>query len=205
MCRGRWPVAALRRRTRRWRGGRRGRVGRRWPNQPARVVVAQAVGRAAGVERVKPGWQCATPGLLAAVSQRAAGKPTGSPACQTLAITNTHLRMPRPAERSGTKCSALGPCRRNCCKASLARKQATASSSVSPPWLSLSRTAKTISKQQKSAIRDTCRRHGVQIGTINALLVQLSRRHDLKLLSTDHDFRSASIHVEFNLWGLGEG
>ena len=49
--------------------------------------------------------------------------------------------------------------------------------------------------------RNTCGRHGVQIGTIDALLIQLSRRHDLQLLSTDNDFRSAALHVEFRLWG----
>jgi predicted nucleic acid-binding protein len=50
-------------------------------------------------------------------------------------------------------------------------------------------------------IRNACRRHGVQIGTIDALLIQLCRRNDLQLLSTDKDFRSASLHIEFSLWG----
>ena len=50
-------------------------------------------------------------------------------------------------------------------------------------------------------VRNTCRHHGVQIGTIDALLIQISRRHDLQLLSTDNNFRSASLHVEFRLWG----
>jgi hypothetical protein len=54
-------------------------------------------------------------------------------------------------------------------------------------------------------IRNTCRRHGVQIGTIDALLIQLSRRHDLQLLSTDNDFRYASLHIEFKLWGPSDG
>jgi predicted nucleic acid-binding protein len=35
-------------------------------------------------------------------------------------------------------------------------------------------------------IRNTCRRRGVQIGTIDALLIQLSQRYDLTLL-TSHD------------------
>lgn len=49
-------------------------------------------------------------------------------------------------------------------------------------------------------IRNACRRHGVQIGTIDALLIQLSRRNDLELLTTDNDFRSARHFIEFNLW-----
>ena len=53
---------------------------------------------------------------------------------------------------------------------------------------------------EAAEVRNTCRRHGVQIGTIDALLIQLSRRHDLQLLSTDNDFRSAALHVEFSLW-----
>jgi hypothetical protein len=34
-------------------------------------------------------------------------------------------------------------------------------------------------------VRNACRRQGVQIGTIDALLIQLCDRHDLTLLSTD--------------------
>ena len=58
---------------------------------------------------------------------------------------------------------------------------------------------------EAAEIRNACRRHGVQIGTIDALLIQLSRRHDLALLTTDNDFRSARIHIEFNLWGPSAG
>ena len=54
-------------------------------------------------------------------------------------------------------------------------------------------------------VRNTCRRHGVQIGTIDALLIQISRRHDLQILSTDNDFRSAALHVDFNIWGPSDG
>jgi predicted nucleic acid-binding protein len=54
-------------------------------------------------------------------------------------------------------------------------------------------------------VRNTCRRNGVQIGTIDALLIQLSRRHDLQVMSTDNDFRSASLHIEFRLWGPTHG
>lgn len=58
---------------------------------------------------------------------------------------------------------------------------------------------------EAAEVRNTCRRHGVQVGTIDALLIQLCRRHDLELLSTDNDFRSASLHVEFCLWGPNDG
>lgn len=49
-------------------------------------------------------------------------------------------------------------------------------------------------------VRNTCRRNGIQIGTIDAVLIQLCLRHDLVLLSSDNDFRSASRHVKFRLW-----
>jgi predicted nucleic acid-binding protein len=49
-------------------------------------------------------------------------------------------------------------------------------------------------------VRNTCRKNGVQIGTIDALLIQLCLRHDLVLLSKDNDFRSASRHVKFRMW-----
>jgi predicted nucleic acid-binding protein len=53
---------------------------------------------------------------------------------------------------------------------------------------------------EAAEIRNACRRRGVQIGTIDALLIQLCRRHDLMLLSADGDFRSARAHVAFRLW-----
>jgi hypothetical protein len=53
---------------------------------------------------------------------------------------------------------------------------------------------------EAAEIRNSCRRRGVQVGTIDALLIQLSRRHDLVLLSTDKDFQSAAKHIEFRLW-----
>jgi PIN domain len=44
------------------------------------------------------------------------------------------------------------------------------------------------------------RRHGVQVGTIDAVLILLCRKHDLVLLSSDKHFRSAAKHVKFRLW-----
>ena len=49
-------------------------------------------------------------------------------------------------------------------------------------------------------IRNTCRRAGIQIGTIDALLAQLCIRHDLTLLSTDNDFKLASPHCGLRVW-----
>lgn len=49
-------------------------------------------------------------------------------------------------------------------------------------------------------VRNACRRSGVQIGTIDALLIQLCGRHDLTLLTTDKDFVHAARHVPFKLW-----
>lgn len=49
-------------------------------------------------------------------------------------------------------------------------------------------------------VRNACRRAGVQVGTIAALLIQLCGRHELTLLSTDKDFAHAARHVPFRLW-----
>lgn len=51
-----------------------------------------------------------------------------------------------------------------------------------------------------AGLRNTCRRAGVQIGTIDALLAQLSIRHDLTLLTTDHDFVHAARHCPLRVW-----
>ena len=50
-------------------------------------------------------------------------------------------------------------------------------------------------------VRNACRRAGVQIGTVDALLVQLCGRYDMTLLSSDNDFANAVRHVPFRLWG----
>jgi predicted nucleic acid-binding protein len=56
---------------------------------------------------------------------------------------------------------------------------------------------------EAAEIRNVCRRAGVQVGTIDALLIQLCRRHDLDLLSADRDFEHAARHVPFRLWQPG--
>lgn len=50
-------------------------------------------------------------------------------------------------------------------------------------------------------VRNACRRAGVQIGTIDALLIQLCGRYEMTLLSSDKDFANAALHVPFRLWG----
>jgi hypothetical protein len=45
-----------------------------------------------------------------------------------------------------------------------------------------------------------CRRAGVQIGTIDALLGQLCIRHELTLLTTDADFTLAARHCPLRIW-----
>ena len=41
---------------------------------------------------------------------------------------------------------------------------------------------------EAASLQITCRRKGIQIGTIDALLAQLAISYDLELLTTDHDF-----------------
>ncbi len=52
---------------------------------------------------------------------------------------------------------------------------------------------------QAAALRNTCRRGGVQIGTIDALIAQLCIEHDLPLLTADNDFVHAARFVPLRL------
>ena len=49
-------------------------------------------------------------------------------------------------------------------------------------------------------LRNRCRRAGVQLGTIDALLAQLCIRHGLTLLTTDDDFGNAARHCPLRVW-----
>lgn len=49
-------------------------------------------------------------------------------------------------------------------------------------------------------LRNTCRRAGVQMGTIDALLAQLCIHHGLTLLTTDRDFSHAALHCPLKVW-----
>jgi predicted nucleic acid-binding protein len=50
-----------------------------------------------------------------------------------------------------------------------------------------------------AGVRNTCRRGGVRIGTIDALLAQLCIRHELTLLTTDKDFVQAARHCPLSI------
>ena len=51
-----------------------------------------------------------------------------------------------------------------------------------------------------ATLRNLCRKRGVQIGTIDALLAQLCVRHELTLLSADEDFSHMKKHCALRLW-----
>lgn len=49
-------------------------------------------------------------------------------------------------------------------------------------------------------LRNRCRRKGLQLGTIDALLAQLCVRHDLLMLTTDQDFSRAAPVGGLRVW-----
>jgi predicted nucleic acid-binding protein len=49
-------------------------------------------------------------------------------------------------------------------------------------------------------LRNRCRRAGLQIGTIDAVIAQLCIRHGLTLLTTDNDFVLAARHCTLRVW-----
>jgi predicted nucleic acid-binding protein len=51
-----------------------------------------------------------------------------------------------------------------------------------------------------AALRNRCRRAGIQIGTIDALLAQLCVRHDLTMLTNDNDFAHIAGQCPLKLW-----
>ena len=52
-------------------------------------------------------------------------------------------------------------------------------------------------------LRNRCRRSGVQIGTIDALLAQLCIRHELTMLTADSDFSRIADRSALRLWKPG--
>lgn len=52
-------------------------------------------------------------------------------------------------------------------------------------------------------LRNRCRRAGLQIGTIDALIAQLCVRHALTLLTTDKDFLRVVSHCPLRIWHPG--
>lgn len=51
-----------------------------------------------------------------------------------------------------------------------------------------------------AGLRNSCRKVGVQLGTVDALIAQLAIAHQLLLLTTDKDFVHAARHSELLLW-----
>lgn len=54
---------------------------------------------------------------------------------------------------------------------------------------------------EAAQLRNGCRRAGIQIGTIDALLAQLCIRHGLTMLTADDDFVRATPHCALKVWG----
>ena len=52
---------------------------------------------------------------------------------------------------------------------------------------------------EAAELRNRCRRKGVQVGTIDALIARLCIRHELSLLTTDRDFKAMSGHYPLSL------
>ncbi|MHA7985122.1 type II toxin-antitoxin system VapC family toxin [Rathayibacter sp. CAU 1779] len=50
-------------------------------------------------------------------------------------------------------------------------------------------------------VANTCRTHGVQLGTVDALIAQLAIARKLTLLTTDGDFGHARPFIPLQLWG----
>jgi predicted nucleic acid-binding protein len=53
---------------------------------------------------------------------------------------------------------------------------------------------------EAAELRNRCRRAGLQIGTIDAVIAQLCIRHGLTLLTTDNDFVLAARHCPLRVW-----
>ena len=53
---------------------------------------------------------------------------------------------------------------------------------------------------EAAILRNHCRRNGVQIGTIDALLAQICMHHDLTMLTTDTDFHHIARLSALKLW-----
>jgi predicted nucleic acid-binding protein len=53
---------------------------------------------------------------------------------------------------------------------------------------------------QAAELRNRCRRAGLQIGTIDALLAQLCIQHDLTMLASDQDFEHIAGCCALKLW-----
>ena len=55
---------------------------------------------------------------------------------------------------------------------------------------------------EAAELRNHCRRAGIQVGTIDALLAQLCIRHDLTMLTADQDFQNVARKSTLKVWTL---
>jgi hypothetical protein len=53
---------------------------------------------------------------------------------------------------------------------------------------------------EAATLRNICRRSGIQIDTVDALLAHLCIRHELALLTVDSDFTHIAKHAPLKLW-----
>jgi predicted nucleic acid-binding protein len=53
---------------------------------------------------------------------------------------------------------------------------------------------------EAAGLRNRCRRAGIQVGTIDALLAQLCIAHGLTLLTADRDYRQIARLTSLRLW-----
>lgn len=53
---------------------------------------------------------------------------------------------------------------------------------------------------EAAELRNLCRRAGIQVGTIDALLAQLCIRHNLTMLTADNDFRAVARQTALIVW-----
>jgi predicted nucleic acid-binding protein len=62
------------------------------------------------------------------------------------------------------------------------------------------RFARILDHIEAATLRSSCRRAGIQVGTIDALIAQLCVRHGLMLLSSDHDFQNIARNTPLKVW-----
>ena len=53
---------------------------------------------------------------------------------------------------------------------------------------------------EAARLRNECRRSGIHVGTIDALLAQICIRHDLVMLTCDRDFSHIARHTPLRIW-----
>ena len=63
-------------------------------------------------------------------------------------------------------------------------------------WVSPTR----VDHVEAAEIRNACRRRGVQVGTIDALLAQLCISRNLTMLTTDRDFEHVAALTPLKVW-----